>query len=136
MAGYNKVILMGNLTKDPETAIIGEDTHVTNMRMAVNRVFMKNNQKAEEVLYIDMKAFGKMAETLAKYCKKGTPLHVEGRLKLDEWQDKTTGDKRSKIYVRLENFRFLSNGNNNTKQNIKTQDDNAGVEVEESRLTF
>jgi len=116
MTGYNKVILTGNLTKDPETATIkrgsdGSTTQVTNIRIAVNRTYTVNQQKKEDVCYVDVKSFGKQAEIIAKYCEKGTPLLVDGMLAQDEWTDKTTGGKRSRIYVRLENFRFLPNGN-------------------------
>jgi len=107
MANYNKVLLMGNLTRDPEVRWSG-DTAIASFGMAVNRVWYNaNNQKQEEVCFVDLTAFGKTAETLNEYVNKGSPLFVEGRLQFDQWDDRETGAKRSKLKVVVERFQFL-----------------------------
>lgn len=107
MASFNKVILLGNLTRDPEIKALPSGTTVATFGLAVNRRFSSQNGEAkEEVTFVDINAFGKQAETLAKYCAKGRPLMVEGRLKLDSWTDKE-GRKQSKLSVVLENFQLL-----------------------------
>jgi single-strand DNA-binding protein len=108
MASFNKVILAGNLTRDPELRTFASGTVVTKIGLAVSRRFTdKNGEQREETLFVDVDAFGKQAETIAKYCAKGRPLLVEGRLKLDQWDDKTSGEKRSKLGVVLESFSFI-----------------------------
>lgn len=104
---FNRVELAGNLTFDPELRQAG-GTSVTELRMAVNRVwFDKEGQKKEEVLYIDATFWGKQAETACQYLHKGSNVFVEGNLKMDQWDDKNTGEKRSKIRVNGEKFHFL-----------------------------
>ncbi len=112
MRGYNKVILMGNLTRDPELKFTPKGTAVAKFGLAVNRVWRdeKTGENREEVTFVDVDAWGKQAETIAQYCKKGRPLFVEGRLKLDTWEDKNTKEKRSKMGVVLEGFQLLSDG--------------------------
>ncbi len=108
MASYNKVLLLGNLTRDPELRVTPKGTPVCQFGLAVNRQFKdESGQMREEVTFVDLEAWGKQAETIAKYLTKGRPLFVEGRLKLDQWDDKTSGQKRSKLKVVLENFQFL-----------------------------
>ncbi len=109
MANVNKVILIGNLTRDPELRVTPKGTPVCQFGLAVNRQFKDeaSGQTREEVTFIDLEAWGKQAETIAKFCTKGRPLYVEGRLKFDQWDDKTSGQKRSKLKVVLENFQFL-----------------------------
>jgi len=108
MASYNKVLLLGNLTRDPEMRVTPKGTAVCQFGLAVNRQFKdESGQMREEVTFVDLEAWGKQAETIAKYMTKGRPLFVEGRLKLDQWDDKATGQKRSKIKVVLENFQFI-----------------------------
>ncbi len=108
MASYNKVLLLGNLTRDPELRVTPKGTAVCQFGLAVNRQFKdESGQTREEVTFVDLEAWGKQAETIAKYLTKGRPLFVEGRLKLDQWDDKTSGQKRSKLKVVLENFQFL-----------------------------
>jgi single-strand DNA-binding protein len=100
--------LMGNLTRDPEVRHTTKGTCVTKIAMAVNRKFKTEAGEArEEVTFIDIEAFGKLAEVIGQHCKKGRPLFVEGRLKLDQWDDKTTGQKRSALKVVLEAFQFI-----------------------------
>lgn len=108
MASFNKVIIAGNLTRDPELRYTPKGTAVAKISMALNRRFKgEDNQQREEVTYVDVDAFGKQAETIGQYCKKGAGLLVEGRLKLDQWDDKQTGQKRSRLGVVLEGFTFL-----------------------------
>jgi single-strand DNA-binding protein len=112
MANFNKVILAGNLTRDPEMRYTPKGMAIAKLSLAVNRVWTNEaGEKKEEATFIDLSAFGKQAETLAQYMKKGSPLMVEGRLKLDQWDDKQTGQKRSKLAVVVEGFQFLGSGN-------------------------
>ncbi len=108
MPNYNKVILMGNLTRDPEVRYTSSGTAIAKLGIAINRYWSnKDGQKQEETTFVDVDAFGRQAETIGQYLKKGRPIMVEGRLKLDQWDDKQTGQKRSKLGVTLENFQFL-----------------------------
>jgi single-strand DNA-binding protein len=111
MASYNKVILIGNLTRDPELRYTAKGTAIGKLGLAVNRKWRNEaGEWQEEVTFIDVSAFGKQAETIGQYLKKGRPIMVEGRLRLDQWEDKNTGQKRSKLDVVLENFQFLDSG--------------------------
>ncbi|KAB2662378.1 MAG: single-stranded DNA-binding protein [Verrucomicrobia bacterium] len=108
MASFNKVILLGNLTRDPELRYTPKGQAVVKLGLAVNRRYTTEAGEArEEVTFIDIDAWGKQAELIAQYCKKGRPLLVEGRLKLDQWDDKNTGQKVSKLRVVLETFQFV-----------------------------
>jgi single-strand DNA-binding protein len=110
MASYNKVLLMGNLTKDPELRYSADGTPHASLRMAINRKYKDRQENPkEEVAYVDIKAFGKDAENLSKFVKKGSPLLVDGRLSYYEWQT-DGGDKRNKLSVVCERYQFLSNG--------------------------
>jgi single-strand DNA-binding protein len=108
MASFNKVFLMGNLTRDPQVKHLPSQTVVAEFGLAVNRRYKdgQGNPK-EEVAFVDCTAFGRQAETISQYCAKGKPLFVEGRLKFDTWDDKAGGGKRSKLTVVVENFQFL-----------------------------
>lgn len=110
MAGsLNRVILMGNLTRDVELrAAGGSGSQVAKIGLAVNRNFSTaSGEKREEVTFIDCEAWGKTAEIMAKYLAKGRPVLIEGRLKLDQWDDKETGKKQSKLKVVVESFQFV-----------------------------
>lgn len=112
MASFNKVILVGNLTRDPELRYTPKGTAIAKIGLAVNRTWRNEaGETKEEVTFVDVDAFGRQAETLAQYMKKGSPLLVEGRLKLDQWDDKQTGQKRSRLGVIVEGFQFLGGGN-------------------------
>ena len=100
----NKVIIMGNLTRDPDYKNVGQ-TNLCNFGIAVNRKTKVNGQFKEETTFVDVTAWGKTAENIAKYFTKGKPILIEGRLKLDEWAD-TQGQKRSKLKVIVEKFHF------------------------------
>lgn len=111
MASLNKVMLIGNLTRDPELRVTPKGTAICTFSLAVNRKFKdESGGEREEVTYIDVEAWGKSGENIAKYVTKGRPLFVEGRLRLDQWEDKNTKEKRSRMKVVLENFQFLGSG--------------------------
>ena len=108
MASFNKVILAGNLTRDPELRYTPKGTAVAKIGLAISRNWTNEaGEKKEEVSFIDIEAWGRQGEVLAQYMKKGRPLLVEGRLKLDSWEDKTTKQKVSKLKVVLESFSFI-----------------------------
>lgn len=111
MASFNKVILAGNLTRDPELRYTPNGKAVCKIGLAVNRTWTsESGEKKEEVTFVDIDAFGRQAEVIAQYMKKGRSLLVEGRLRLDQWDDKQTGQKRSRLGVVLEGFTFLDGG--------------------------
>ena len=111
MASFNKVILAGNLTRDPELRYTSKGTAVAKIGLAVNRKWKtETGETKEEVTFVDVDAFGRQAEVLAQYLRKGRSLLVEGRLKLDQWEDKNTQQKKSKLGVVLESFSFLGDG--------------------------
>ena len=108
MASFNKVILAGHLTRDPELRYTPKGTAVAKIGLAVNRVWTtETGEKKEEVSFIDIEAWGRQGEVIAQYMKKGRPLLIEGRLKLDTWEDKNTKQKQSKLKVVLEGFSFI-----------------------------
>ncbi len=108
MANYNKILLMGNLTRDPQLSYLPSNTPVVEFGLAVNRRFRRQDgEQGEETLFIDCRAFGRTAELLNQYTAKGRPLFIEGRLQLDQWEDKQSGQKRSKHRVFVENFQFI-----------------------------
>lgn len=112
MTGFNKVILAGNLTRDPELRYTPSGTAIAKFGLAVNRKWKdQSGEMKEEVTFVDIDAFGKQAETIGNYLKKGRPILIEGRLKLDQWDDKQTQQKRSRLGVVLEAFTFLDSGN-------------------------
>ena len=121
MANYNKVLLMGNLTRDPELKRTATDMAVAQVSIAVNRRYKdKTGEQREETTYVDCEAWGRTAETMAKYLSKGRPVFVEGRLKLDQWQDKD-GNNRSKLKIVIENFQFVdSRGNQSSTPPTET----------------
>lgn len=111
MANFNKVILAGNLTRDPELRYTPKGTAIVRLTLAINRTWKsETGENKEEVSFIDVDAFARQAEVIAQYLKKGRPLLVEGRLRQDTWEDKQTNQKKSKILVVLENFQFLDSG--------------------------
>ena len=112
MASFNKVILMGNLTRDPELRYTNNNVAICKVRIAVNRRF-KDSQTGEwreEPTFVDVTIFGKRGEAFEKYHRKGASAFLEGELRLDTWEDKNTGQKRSKLYVVAENWEFVSAG--------------------------
>ena len=111
MPNFNKVILAGNITRDPELRYTPKGTAVAKIGMAINRQWKdESGQQKDEVTFVDVDAFGRQAEVISQYLKKGRPILVEGRLKLDQWDDKQTGQKKSRLGVVLESFQFLDSG--------------------------
>jgi len=111
MASFNKVILAGNLTRDPELRYTPKGTAIARLGIACNRKWKsETGEMKEEVTFVDVDAFGKTAETIGQYLKKGRPILIEGRLRYDTWEDKQSGQKKSKLGVVLENFQFLDSG--------------------------
>ena len=104
---YNKVLLMGNLTRDPELRYLTSGTAVCDLGLAVNRRFRKSDgEQGEETCFVDVVVWARQAETCSQYLKKGSGVFVEGRLKLDSWET-SEGQKRSKHSIRVDNFQFL-----------------------------
>lgn len=110
MANLNRVMLIGRLTRDPETRHIQSGMSVTNFGLAVNRSYRKkdSDEMVEETTFIDIEAWGKTGETFARYMKKGRQAYIEGRLKFDSWEK--DGQKRSKLLVVMDEFQFLDSG--------------------------
>jgi len=108
MASFNKVILVGNLTRDPELRYTPKGTAIAKIGLAVNRVWTNEaGEKKEDVTFVDVDVFGRTAENVGQYMRKGRPILIEGRLKLDQWDDKQTGQKKSKLGVVAETVQFL-----------------------------
>lgn len=108
MASLNKVMLIGNLTRDPEIKYTPKGTAIADIGLAVNRNYTtESGEKREEVTFIDVTLWGRVAEIVGEYCKKGRPIFIEGRLQLDTWDDKQTGQKRSKLKVVGDNIQLL-----------------------------
>jgi single-strand DNA-binding protein len=108
MASFNKVILLGNLTRDPEVRYTPKGSAVTDLGIAVNRQYtLENGEKREEVTFVDVTFWGRTAEVAGEYLKKGRPIFIEGRLQLDTWDDKQSGQKRSKLKVIGETMQML-----------------------------
>lgn len=109
MASYNRVILVGNLTRDPEVRYIPSGTAVTELGLAVNRTWFdkQSNSRKEETTFVDVTLWGREAEVAGEYLSKGRPVLIEGRLQMDSWEDKQTGQKRSKLKVVCEKMQML-----------------------------
>ena len=108
MANFNKVMLMGNLTRDPEVRYTPKGTAVAEIGLAVNRIYSgENNEKREETTFVDVTLWGRTAEVAGEYLKKGRPVFIEGRLQLDSWEDKQSGQKRSKLRVVAEGMQLI-----------------------------
>src|SRR3954463_1624186 len=108
MASFNKVILIGNLTRDPEVRYTPKGTAVAEIGLAVNRVYTTDSgEKREEATFVDVTLWGRTAEIAGEYLKKGRPVFIEGRLQLDTWDDKQSGQKRSKLKVVGEGLQLL-----------------------------
>jgi len=110
MSSFNKILLLGNLTRDPQLSYLPSQTAVVDFGIATNRKFTKGDgSQGEEVCFVDVRAFGKMAETINKFFSKGKPIFLEGRLSFDSWTG-PDGKKHSKHRVTLESFQFLPGG--------------------------
>jgi single-strand DNA-binding protein len=108
MASFNKVILLGNLTRDPEVRYTPKGSAVCDLGLAVNRVYTTDSgEKREEVTYVDVVLWARLAEIAGEYLKKGRPVFIEGRLQMDTWDDKQTGQKRTRLRVVGESMQLL-----------------------------
>ena len=109
MPNYNKTIIIGHLTKDPELRYTPKGAAIASISVAVNRQWKNEaGEKQEEVSFFDATAFGRTAETIGQYFRKGAPILIEGRLKQETWQDKATNANRSKVVIIVENFQFVA----------------------------
>ncbi len=127
MPDLNKVFLMGRLTFDPELRRTPSGTAVTELRMASNRSWAgRDGERREEVLYIDVTVWDRQAENCCQYLRKGSAVHVEGSLRMDTWDDKTTGEKRSKIRVHADRVQFLDSRRGDGGDTGGAGDDEAG----------
>ncbi len=104
----NKMMCSGTLTRDPEIKHTPKGTAVGQLGLAVNRVYKVGDEKREETLFLDVEVWGRTAEVIGEHCAKGHTIYLEGHLKLDSWDDKQTGQKRSKIKMVVEEFKFVS----------------------------
>ncbi len=111
MASFNKVFLLGNLTRNPDLRGTPSGSSICELGIAVNRRFIANGQEKEEVLFIDVNVWGKLAEVCQRNLTKGSQVMIEGRLTMDQWQDRNSGESRKKIIVTAENIQFLSSRN-------------------------
>ncbi|MDR1366578.1 MAG: single-stranded DNA-binding protein [Puniceicoccales bacterium] len=108
MSSFNKVILLGNLTRDPEMRTANSGLTICKLGVATTRISKGNDgENREETVFVDVDVFGKQAEIIGRYFTKGRPIFIEGRLRLDQWET-SAGEKRSKLCVVLENFQFIS----------------------------
>jgi single-strand DNA-binding protein len=108
MANLNRVFLIGRLTQDPELRYTAGGSAVTDLRLAINRTYPgKDGEMKEETLFIDVTVWNRQAENCCQYLKKGRQVHVEGYLKMDTWDDRNTGEKRSKVKVEADRVQFL-----------------------------
>lgn len=109
MASFNKVLLVGNLTRDPQVRYTPGGTAVAEIGLAVNRSWFDKqaNQRREETTFVDITLWGRQAEVAGEYLAKGRSVLIEGRLHLDQWEDKTSGEKRSKLKVIAENMQMM-----------------------------
>ncbi|MGC6457485.1 MAG: single-stranded DNA-binding protein [Akkermansiaceae bacterium] len=111
MANVNKVMLLGNITRELEVRYTPKGTAVCDLGMAINRIRTGDNgERIEEVTYVDVTLWGRQAELAGQYLAKGRPVFIEGRLQLDQWDDKQTGQKRSRLRVVAENMQFIGGG--------------------------
>jgi len=124
MANFNKALIVGTLTKDPVLSYLPSQTAVCSFSVAVNRTWSgKDGEKKEEVCFIECQSFGPQAETINKYMIKGKQILVEGHLKQDNWTDKASGAKRSKLYVVVETFQFLGGKSDGKKDDYQEPED-------------
>ena len=137
MANVNKVILIGNLTRDPEVRHTPKGTAVGDIALAINRAYTaENGEKREDTTYVDVTLWGRTAEIAQQYLRKGRPVYIEGRLQMDTWEDKSTGQKRSKLKVVAEALQLLggrSDGDSGGGGSTRRQDDGYGEDRPMSR---
>jgi single-strand DNA-binding protein len=134
MANLNKVMLIGNLTRDPEIKYTPKGTAVAQLGLAVNRVWSNDaGEKQEETTFVDVELWGRQAEVAGEYLRKGKPVFIEGRLKLDSWDDKQSGQKRSKMKVVGEQIQLLGSRDGGGGEGQRSGGGGGGGEYSESR---
>jgi single-strand DNA-binding protein len=127
MANLNRVLLIGNLTRDPEVRYTPKGTPVADISLAINRFLQsEDGERKEEVTYVDVTLWARLAEISGEYLKKGKPVFIEGRLQLDTWDDKQTGQKRSRLRVIAESMQLLGARDNGGRPAERTQGAAAG----------
>lgn len=128
MASFNKVIILGNMTRDPQVKYTPGGTAVAEIGLAVNRTWFdkQSNSKKEEVTFVDVTLWGKTAEIAGEYLEKGRSVMIEGRLQLDTWDDKESGQKRSKLRVVCENMVMLGGGQGGGRRSDSGSDQQSG----------
>ena len=124
MANFNKVYLLGNLTRNPDLRGTPGGSSVCELGLAVNRHYSTNGQEKDEVLFVDVNVWGKLAEVCHRNLSKGSQIMVEGRLTMDQWQDRNSGETRRKIIITAESIQFLAGPNRNQAQ----ENTSAGVD--------
>jgi single-strand DNA-binding protein len=134
MANLNRVLLIGNLTRDPEVRYTPKGTAVTDLGLAINRVIgSEEGERREEVTYVDVTLWGRQAEIAQQYLTKGRSVFIEGRLQLDSWDDKQTGQKRSKLKVVGEYLQLLGGRPGNAPAEAEPSSSTAGNPASRSR---
>ncbi len=136
----NKLLLAGNLTRAPEMRYTQGGTAVCKFGLAVNRRYVVNGEKREDTCFVDCTAFGKTGEVIEKYFDKGKPIFIEGRLSFSQWEDKQTGDKRSKLEVVVESFQFVGSGKDSDsakpKAKAKAKEPETGADAFDDEIPF
>lgn len=123
-ASFNRVFLMGNLTRDPELRYTSNGQAVTTLGLAINRRYRdRDDQWQEEVTFVDIDVWGRQAETSSEYLRKGRAAFIEGRLKLDQWEDRNTGQRRSKLKVVADRVQFLGGRGKDEAGDAERQDE-------------
>lgn len=130
MASFNKVILMGNLTRDVELRYVGDNVAVTDVSLAINDKYKKGQEWVEEVCYVDAVLWGKTAEVAAEYLSKGSPLLVEGKLQQESWNDKESGAKRSKLKIKVDRMQMLGT-KGGTSNNAPSKPTEESVDIDD-----
>lgn len=125
--GFSNVVLVGNLTRDPEVRSTGSGANVTAFTVAVNKIYKdRNGQNVEQVSFFDCSAWGRVGEIVAQYAKKGSGVIVSGSLEQRRWEDKATGQKRSAVEIRVNDFKFLPKAANLSGDAVPTDTSYAG----------
>lgn len=132
---YNKVIIIGRLTRDPELRLIGSGMSVLDFSIASSESYKNDGKEVERTSFVDITAFGKQAEIIAQYLTKGRKILVEGSLRQDKWEDKNDGSKRSKLYVVLKDFSFIDSPRDSEESVQSDKSDKSDQHEEESKPT-
>lgn len=138
MADFNQVTLVGRLTRDPELKTTPGGSVVVNSSMAIGRRWFDKatQQKKEETTYVDITAFGRTAELVNEYCTKGSSVLVCGQIRQDSWEDKTTGQKRSKLFVMADSIQFLDSKRTSPSETAKSSEPSSGVDAGSEDVPF